>query len=72
MRTINTDDYNIEKIIEEAKRLVREYAAGYVGTKHKDSEEIIKRLVKKIWGFDDGNDDPKDVPKLGDIYGKNS
>lgn len=71
MRTINTDDYNVEKIIEEAKRLIREYASGHIGS-GKDSEEKIKKLVKKIWGYDNNDSEPEDVPKLGDIYGKNS
>lgn len=66
MRIINTNDYNLEKIIEEAKRLIREYITGYVGIKNKDSEEKIKKMVKKIWGYDDNNE-PKDVPKIGII-----
>lgn len=69
MRTINTNEYNVEKIIEEAKRLIREYLTGYVGSKTKGSEEKIKKFVKTIWGYDDNNE-PKDVPKLGEFDAK--
>ncbi|MFA5048758.1 MAG: hypothetical protein WC516_07065 [Patescibacteria group bacterium] len=65
MRTINTDGHNIEKIIEEAKKLIREYCnSGYIGGFDQDTEKRVKKFIKKMWGLDEA-DEPEDVPKIG-------